>query len=860
MDRLRILVAEFDSATIMDLRKRLERAGHEFVGLVRSGPELLHRVREIHPDVVLLNPGIFRPIDPHWAPAEVQELLGSAVVFFGKPPAEVAAAGAADIRPIAFLRQPFDDSEFQFVLGNVAAMQRLRSGVKDGNARLEALAALLSDCAYSVVQRSDGSYVLEWLSDSFERITGYPPSEMDVPQGWRRLVYRDDLPAVERHLEHLHEGRVGALEFRLIRIDGSTRWIRNVARPVLDSSGSRVARVLGVVTDITESKRLQAAVQQGEERWRFAIDASGEAVWDWNVQTGNVFYSDRWKEMMGVRDDDVAPDMSDWDRRIHPDDQKRVHDEIRRYFKGDTQQFESEYRIRTGDDSLMWILDRGKIVGWTDDGKPARVIGTRKDITRRKQMEDALAMANDFLRDILESSTAISIVSTDPKGNILFWNSGAENLLGFRAEEMVGQRNIEELYAPDNEETQKAVQEMREIVRREKRTVSRTLQEIHRDGRALWVKVTVAPRLDSQGNVKGLLGIGEDVTSQMDAQRESEQRERQMRLLAFTLNCASDGCCITDLSNVVLYANDAFLSMYGYAEEEVLGRQIGMLNASSVTPEDIMEIAVSTQGGGWSGEILNRRKDGSEFPVELSTSVVRNDQGEPVALVAFARDITERKKADERLRASLTEKEVLLKEIHHRVKNNLQVITSLLNLQSSQEENPRTAAALRESQARVRSMALVHEELYRSRDLSRIDVANYTSRLTSSLLRVYKAPGADVDIQVDVHGVFLPVDAAIPCGLIINELVSNSLKYAFRSSGKGTIVVRMVRAGDECELTVSDDGEGLPPSLDINHTDSLGLQLVTTLAKQLRGTLSVDRGNGVSFSLRFPESEKVGHG
>jgi PAS domain S-box-containing protein len=860
MDRLRILVADFDSATIMDLRKRLDRIGLDFAGVVRSAPELIRRVQEIRPDVVLLNPAIVRPGDPHWTPERLQEQLRSPVVYFGKPPSDITSAVAGEIRPIGFLRQPFEDAECRFVLAHVVAMHRLCCRVDEGEATLGSVLGLLSDCAYSVRPHGDGGYLVEWVSDSFERITGYPAAELSVPGGWRRLVHREDLPAVERHILQVLGGRGEALEFRLIRVDGSTRWVRSVARPVSGPDGTGLVRVLGVVTDISEAKQLQEALREGEERWKFAVEASGEAVWDWNVETDSVYYSDRWKEMMGVRDDDVAPDLGAWDRRIHPDDQKRVHDEIRRYFKGERSQFESEYRIRTGDGATMWVLDRGKIVSWTPDGKPARVIGTRKDITRRKQVEEALALANDFLRDILESSTAISIVSTDSQGNILFWNSGAENLLGFRAEEMVGQRNIDDLYPADHEETQRAVREMRETVLREKRTVSRTLQEIHKDGRRLWVKVTVAPRVDAEGNLKGLLGVGEDVTSQMEARHESEQREREMRLLAFTLNCARDGFCITDLENVILYANASFLSMYGYAEEEVIGRQVTMLNAPSVPVELMKDILVRTQRGGWSGEILHRRKDETEFPVEFSTSIVRNDQGEPVALVAVARDMTERKKAEEQIRASLTEKEVLLKEIHHRVKNNLQVITSLLNLQCAQEDDVRTTAVLRESQARIRSMALVHEELYRSRDLARVDVASYVRKLSSSLFRVYKAPEAEVGLHLDVRDVYLPVDAAIPCGLIINELVSNSLKYAFRRSKKGSIGIRMVRSGGNFELVVSDDGEGLPPYLNVETTESLGLQLVTTLVKQLQGSLNVGRGKGVSFTMRFPEPEKAPHG
>jgi two-component sensor histidine kinase len=263
------------------------------------------------------------------------------------------------------------------------------------------------------------------------------------------------------------------------------------------------------------------------------------------------------------------------------------------------------------------------------------------------------------------------------------------------------------------------------------------------------------------------------------------------------------------------------------------------------------EIDEFTRKKGWRGSIRGRRKDGSEFPVEVATSIVRNDQGEPVAIVGVTRDITERVRADERIRASLKEKEVMLKEIHHRVKNNLQVISSLLNLQSAQEQNPAILAALKESQGRVRSMALVHEELYRSSDLADIAMDSYIRKLTANLFFAYQSTPARITLDIKARDVYLPIDAAVPCGLIINELVSNALKHAFKQRDKGLISIRFHHDGSAHVLVVSDDGVGLPKDLDIENTESLGLQLVSTLTKQLRGTIEVTRTQGTSFSMSF---------
>jgi two-component sensor histidine kinase len=262
-------------------------------------------------------------------------------------------------------------------------------------------------------------------------------------------------------------------------------------------------------------------------------------------------------------------------------------------------------------------------------------------------------------------------------------------------------------------------------------------------------------------------------------------------------------------------------------------------------------ISLATRQGGFTGEVINRRKDGHEFPVELWTSVVRNDAGEPVALVGVARDITGRKKAEEQIRLSLREKEVLLKEIHHRVKNNLQVISSLLSLQASRLTNTETLAAFRESQARVKSMALVHEELYQSEDLSCIDFGDYLHRLGASLVNMYRTPMSSIEVVIDAERVYLSVDAAVPCGLIVNELVSNAMKHAFAGRTRGTVRVSFVHCDPRSALTVQDDGIGLPAGIDVGATESLGLQLVNALVHQLGGTLAVDREGGTTFKVEF---------
>ncbi len=217
---------------------------------------------------------------------------------------------------------------------------------------------------------------------------------------------------------------------------------------------------------------------------------------------------------------------------------------------------------------------------------------------------------------------------------------------------------------------------------------------------------------------------------------------------------------------------------------------------------------------------------------------------------ALKREMAEKDLAREELKLSLQEKEMLLKEIHHRVKNNLQIVSSLLSLQTTNLDRSDPSAALRDSQSRIRSMALIHEKLYMSHNLGHVDFAEYARSLAANLARSY-ASGAAVKMSTDMEKVLLDIDKAVPCGLIVNELVSNALKYAFRDGRTGEITISLVRDSGSYVLTVGDNGAGLPPGLDFRNTPSLGLQLVNTLVGQLEGAIELLPGAGTTFRIMF---------
>jgi two-component sensor histidine kinase len=253
-------------------------------------------------------------------------------------------------------------------------------------------------------------------------------------------------------------------------------------------------------------------------------------------------------------------------------------------------------------------------------------------------------------------------------------------------------------------------------------------------------------------------------------------------------------------------------------------------------------------------ETVRVRKDGKRIDVSLCISPIKDANGRLLGAAIIAHDITERKQVETYLKTSLREKEMLIKEIHHRVKNNLQVISSLLGLQAHTIGDSRLRAPLEESQARIQTMALIHQQLYRSGNLAQIDFAEYLRDLATRVVRSSRVGQGHLSLEISAEEVYFPIETAIPCGLLLHELLSNCVKHAFPGGRNGTIRVTLCRhLQGTHELTVRDDGVGLPEGLDVHATVSLGLRLVHLLAAQLHGMLTFESRQGTTVTLAFGE-------
>jgi PAS domain S-box-containing protein len=303
-----------------------------------------------------------------------------------------------------------------------------------------------------------------------------------------------------------------------------------------------------------------------------------------------------------------------------------------------------------------------------------------------------------------------------------------------------------------------------------------------------------------------------------------------------------------------VYVSPQIEALLGFSQEEWMSDPVLWFRQLHPDDRELWNREFSrgcATGGPFRAECRFMTKTGGEVWVHGEARLIPDESGRPVLLQGVAFDITESKRAEEIVKSSLREKELLLKEIHHRVKNNLQITSSLLRLQAGKIPDPGVRQLLRESQDRIRSMALVHDMLYRSQDLARVDFGSYVRTLVLQLVRSYNASGR-VRAVVDLEPVVFGVDLAVPCGLIINELVANALKHAFPGERVGELRVGMSAGPDQYVLSVRDNGVGLPPETDYLHTETLGLQLVNMLTEQIGGHLTLERTTGTEFVVRFP--------
>ena len=351
------------------------------------------------------------------------------------------------------------------------------------------------------------------------------------------------------------------------------------------------------------------------------------------------------------------------------------------------------------------------------------------------------------------------------------------------------------------------------------------------------------------------IGIVVVILSEEIEQKDIKLQESQEKFRSVA-DSAVDGIITTDNNGKIILFNPSLENMFGYGIDEIKGKHVTILMPERYKKQFINKLEKFKSTGRHefdrkTFESIGLKKDGTEFPFEISIATWGLTENK--FTTSIIRDVTERQRDEKKLQKSLNEKDMLLKEIHHRVKNNLMIISSLLNLQSRYIKDEESKNIFKESQNRARSMALIHEKLYQSTDLKRINFGEYIHTLSYDLYDTYVLDKTLISLNVDVGDIMLDIDISIPLGLIVNELVTNCLKHAFIVDKSGEINIKFQVLEDKYQLEVKDDGIGFPRDIDYKNTDSLGLRLVTSLTEQIDGTIELNSISGTSFNIIFQE-------
>ena len=594
------------------------------------------------------------------------------------------------------------------ILRDITERRQAKETLKRNESQLRQIIDLVPHFIFAKDETGKFEIVNKATAEAFgttvEDLTGRRDSEFVATEEEIEHFRADDL-------EVIHSGKTKFIpEEPMTDSDNIIRYLQTTKVP-FKFSASKNPSLIGVAVDITQRVLLEKNLKKERQRLASILEGTNVGTWEWNVQTDDTIFNERWADIIGYTLEELSPVSIDtWIKFTHPDDLKMSGALLEKHFQGESNYYECEARMQHKNGEWIWVLDRGKVFSWAEDGKPLMMFGTHQDITERKQVEVLVQFERTRMLNVLNTiPNGIYIVSQ--QFNIEYINPAIEQEFG----------------SIDNRKCYEYFHDRSEV--------------------CPWCK------------------------------------------------------------NVDVFAG------------------------KSVQWE-------------WYSVKNNRHYDLFDTPF-------LNADGSISKFEMFY-DITEHQQAKEQIKASLKEKETLLQEIHHRVKNNMTVISSLLKLQSNSIKDERVKEALLDSQTRIESMSMVHEALYQSENLSSIELDQYISKLTTSVFQNYTTSG-QIELKIESEKIKVGAKQASPLGLIVNELISNSLKYAFPDDKKGEISMNLkLNKESEVELIVSDNGIGIPKGFDWQKADSLGLKLVKMLAEnQLDGSIDMESRNGTKFTIKF---------
>jgi len=714
-------------------------------------------------------------------------------------------------------------------------------------AQKEALYRSLVETIPYGVQEFDLSGRRIYTNAAMNGILGYEPGELDGTFIWDTKPNEEQADAARRFMAYVASFQPDPETYytQAMRKDGSQVDLRLDWAYKRGGDGEPVG-VIAVVTDVTKQKEYEREILEQRELFNtfadqipglaFIKDAESRLVYA-NQAMRDFYGAD---ELMGLRDDEYLPPHI-----------------AGRTLKNDAKALQNGPQVVEG--SVPDKLGRRRI--WrtakfpiTRQGKAPLLGCVSIEITKEAELWEALAASEAHYRNLAEQSP-VSIISFDSDGVITFVNKwhldvfcngevGRDAFLGVNILNLPGVAEA-------------GIQgDIARLMRGESIELRDVMVPNCATGRDSWLSMRGVPIRKNSGFCCGIL-ISEDVTQQLLAKQALTESETRYRMIAENI---TDIVWALDQDMTPLYYSPSIKSALGYEPEEAKA----LPKDAWFTPQgldtcarhaEIMKACI--QAGDFEGvarrfELSHIHKDGREVWMEVDLKAVTDKQGVFSHLLGVSRDITERKQAEERLRDSLAEKQLLLQEVHHRVKNNLQIISSLLDMTARRSANTEVRETLGEMQTKVQAMSLIHAMIYAGESLNRVNIASYLRRLYDELTSMHAKSFQTIEPDLDLEPVELPLDMAVPCALALNEIISNAFRHAFKNGGKGRLRIRLARGNGQVSISVADNGPGLPRDFDPETATTMGLKLVRDIVRlQLQGRLDFKSGQGTTVTLSF---------
>ncbi|MGQ9837173.1 MAG: PAS domain S-box protein [Cyanobacteriota bacterium] len=695
---------------------------------------------------------------------------------------------------------------------------------------------------------------LLYVSPACEAIWGRSVEECYAnPQAWIRQIHPDDRWLLPPIFKAQSEGQQTDITFRVIRTDGQLIWLRERSFPIFDKHG-KVCQIAGIAEDITESKQLEARRHQIEQAWQqsakhfrqiFQLAPNGIALVD--LQGRFIQVNDAFAQIVGYTPEELKG-RQQLDI-LYPEDVTQLLEANEALLSGKTSVSQRQIRYTHRSGQVIHLLFRVTLL--TDEASnPTEFLVQVTDISARVEAEHALKESEERFRQTFELAP-IAKAMTNLKGEYLQINSAFTRTLGYTLADLQG-KTIVDITHPDD--VAATLENGNQLLSGAVHQCEQEKRYLHKGGRIVNAILRITLVRTAQGDPSYFLSQILDITERKQTEAALRQSELSLRSI---FEQSALGIFIANQDGHYLKVNPALEEMLGYGAAELASMSFLDFTHPEDAPQNwqLFQEVLSGKREHYRLEKRCIHRNGQVFWCRLTVSAVRDPEGKTLFTIGISEDITEEKRAELQIQAALQEKEILLREIHHRVKNNLQIISSLLRLQADQIKSRKYARVFKDAGSRIQAMSLIHEGLYQSNNLAAVDLKQYLQNLISNLFHSHGVNPESIRASIHAEGIRLSLDDAVLCGLIINELVTNSLKYAFPKGRSGEICIHFSQTRKSTQLCVSDNGIGLPPDFDFKETQSLGLQLVATLTEQLEGKIKLKNKAGTTFIITFPRVE-----